>query len=103
MRDKVAAVAGATAGWGGAFTLIFTGDSRRDVLAQAFLIGVGMVGAAWLMLCCHNRPMLRAFELGCHLGREEGYAEGRADAAAEAGGGRVVRLRQDRQGWRVSV
>ena len=95
MADKIAAVAGAAAGWGGAGVLIFTGETTRDVLAQAFLIAVGLAGSAWLMLCARNRPMLRVFELGRAEGREEGYLEGRADALAEAGGCKVVRLRPE--------
>ena len=101
MADRIAAVAGATAGWGGAGTLIFTGNGTHDVLAQAFLLSVGLAGTAWLMLCARNRPMAAAFELGRAEGRAEGYDQGRADALAEAGGCRVVRLRG--VGERVSV
>ena len=98
MRGKVAAVTATVTGWGGAAWLIFHGHDMQAILAQAFLIGVGMVGSAWLMLACRNRPLDHVFQLGVDVGWGQGYEAGRLDE--RAGGGRVIRLQERR---RVSV
>ena len=100
MRSKVAAVAGAVTGWGGAATLIIIGHTTQAVLAQAFLLAVGAVSAGWLMLSCRNRPLDHVFQLGVDVGWGQGYESGRQDERAELGGGRVIRLQERR---RVSV
>lgn len=92
MKCKVAAVAGAITGWGGAVALIFTGDDTQAVLAQAALLSLGITTTGWLMACARSRPLQHAFELGCDAGWVKGYQAGRCDAAGEAGGGRVIRL-----------
>ena len=99
-RGKVASIGAAIIGWGGAGALIFTGDTTRDVLAQAFLIGVGATGLGWRMLCARSRPMVRAFELGEASGFERGFQAGRETERCATVGGRVVRLEGRR---RVSV
>lgn len=93
MKCKVAAVAGAITGWGGAVALIFTGEGTQAVLAQAALLSAGITSTGWLMACARSRPLQHAFELGCDAGWRKGYEAGRCDErVAEAGGGRVIRL-----------
>ena len=100
MKRKIAAIAGATGGWGGAGALIFVGHTHQAVLAQAFLLCVGLAASGWLGLSCRNRPLDHVFQLGVDVGWGQGYEEGRLDERAELGGGRVIRLQERR---RVSV
>jgi hypothetical protein len=73
---KSIAIAGTVIGWGSAAGLIFIDTiTQAHVLAQALMLGVGIVSTAWLMLCCRNRPMSAAFELGYEMGRRDALRE----------------------------
>jgi hypothetical protein len=73
---KSIAIAGTVIGWGSAAGLIFIDSiAQAHVLAQAFMLSVGIVSVFWLFLTCRRRPMSAAFELGYEMGRRDALRE----------------------------
>ena len=89
MKCKIAAVAGAIIGWGGACLLVFIDREGADVvMAQAGALSLGITSCAWLMLCAWRRPIAETYAYAYDLGRRDALRQ----MDGPDGGGRVVQL-----------